>query len=114
MCSSVREAKLYALFFDNGKVDKHVNELAKTYQTFLTEDVHRTHLAHMIDMTQLTQQPDLIFNEMCLCDIILPDAILLLFSQFLHQKHATTIHSTDRSPSLSVLPRAKFLDKFSF
>ena len=114
MCSSVREAKLHALLFNNGKVDKQVNELVKTYQTFLTKDVCGTHLAHMIDMTQLTQQPDLIFDEMCLHDMILPDAVLLPFSQFLHQKHATTIHSTDRSPGLSVLPRAKFLDKFSF
>jgi len=114
MCSSVKEAKLHALLFNNGKVDKQVNELVKTYQTFLTKDVCGTHLAHMIDMTQLTQQPDLIFDEMCLHDMILPDAVLLPFSQFLHQKHATTIHSTDRSPSLLVLPRAKFLDKFSF
>src|SRR5260370_32505458 len=114
MCSSVREAKLHALLFNNGKVDKQVNELVKTYQTFLTKDVCGTCLAHMIDMTQLTQQLDLIFDETCLCDMILPDALLLPFSQFLHQKPATTIHSTDRSPSLSVLPRAKFLDKFSF
>src|SRR5258708_6899964 len=114
MCSSVREAKLHALLCNNGKVDKQVNELVKTYQTFLTKDVCGTHLAHMIDMTQLTQQPDLIFDEMCLHDMILPDAVLLPFSQFLHQKHATTIHSTNRSPGLLVLPRAKFLDKFSF
>jgi hypothetical protein len=114
MRSSVREAKLHALLFDHGEVHEHVDELAKTYQAFLAEDVRGTRLAHMIDMTQLTQQPDLIFDETCLRDMILPDALLLPFSQFLHQKHATTIHSTDRSPSLSVLPRAKFLDKFSF
>jgi len=54
MCSSVREAKLPALLFDHSKVHKHVDKLAKTYQAFLTKDVHGTHLAHMIDMTQLT------------------------------------------------------------
>jgi hypothetical protein len=95
-------------------VRERVDELAKTYQTFLAEDVRGTRLAHMVDMAQLTQQPDFIFDETCLRDMILPDAILLPFSQFLHQKHATTIYSSDKSPGLSVLPRAKFLDKFSF
>jgi hypothetical protein len=114
MRSSAKEAKLHALLFDHGEVRERVDELAKIYQAFLAEDVRGTRLAHMIDMSQLTQQPDLIFDEMGLRDMILPDDVLLPFLQFLHQKHATTIRSTDRSPGLSLLPRAKFLDKFSF
>jgi hypothetical protein len=114
MRSSAREAKLQALLFDHGEVRERVDELAKTYQAFLAEDTRGTRLAHMIEKAQLTQQPDFIFDETCLRDMILPDAVLLPFSQFLHQKHASTTHSTDRSPGLSVLPRAKFLDKFSF
>jgi hypothetical protein len=114
MRSSAREAKLKALLFDHGEVRERVDELAKTYQAFLAEDVRGTRLAHMIDMDQLAQQPDFIFDETCLRDMILPDAVLLPFSQFLHRKHAATIYSTDSSPSLLVSPRAKFLDKFSF
>jgi hypothetical protein len=114
MHSSAREAKLQALLFDHGEVREHVDELAKTYQAFLAEDTHGTRLAHMIEKAQLTQQLDFIFEETCLHDMILPDAVLLPFLQFLHQKHASTTHSTDRFPGLSVLPRAKFLDKFSF
>ena len=114
MRSSAREAKLHAILFDHGEVCKCVNELAKTYQAFLAEDVHGTCLAHMIDMSQLTQHPDLIFNEMCLRDTILPNAVILPFLWFLSQKHATTIHSTNKSPAFLILPRAKFLDKFSF
>jgi hypothetical protein len=114
MRSSAREAKLHAILFDCGEVRERVDELAKTYQALLAGDVPGTRLAHMIDMSQLTQQPDVIFDETCLRDMILPDAVLLPFSRFLRQKHATTINSTDESPGLSVLPRAKFLDKFSF
>ena len=111
MRSSAREAKLQALLFDHGEVRERVDELAKTYQAFLAEDARGTRLAHMIDMAQLIQQPDFVFDETCLRDMILPDAVLLPFSQFLRQEHATT---TDRSPGLSVSRRAKFLDKFSF
>jgi hypothetical protein len=114
MRSSAREAKLQALLFDHGEMRERVDELAKTYQAFLAEDIRGTRLAHMIDKAQVTQQPDFIFDETCLRDVILPDSILLPFSQFLHQRHATTAYSSDTSPGLSVLPRAKFLDKFSF
>jgi hypothetical protein len=114
MRSSAREAKLRALLFDHGEVHEHVKELVGTYQAFLAEDVRGTRLAHMVDMTQLTQQPDLIFDEMCLRDVTLPDAVLLPLSQFLRQKHATITNPTDGSPGLSVSPRAKLLDKFSF
>jgi hypothetical protein len=110
MRSSAREAKLQALLFDHGEVCEHVDELINKYQAFLTEDVRGTRLAHMIDMGQLTQQP-FVFDETRLQDRILPDAILLPFSQFLHQRLAT---SSDKSPSSSMLPWAKFLDKFSF
>ena len=113
MRSSAREAKLQALLFDHGEVREPVDELVKTYQAFLTEDVRGTRLAHMVDMAQLTQQPDIIFDESCLRDMILPDAVLLPFSQFL-QKHANTVYSTEKTPGLSALPRAKFLDKFPF
>ncbi|KAI0268937.1 hypothetical protein BGY98DRAFT_324945 [Russula aff. rugulosa BPL654] len=114
MRNSAREARLHALLFDHGEVCERVDELAKTYQAFLAEDVRGTRLAHMIDKAQLTQQPDFIFDETSLHDMILPDALLLPFSQFLHQKRPTTIYSTDQSPSLSARPRAKFLNKFSF
>ncbi|KAH9953228.1 hypothetical protein BC827DRAFT_165435 [Russula dissimulans] len=114
MRSSAREAKLRALLFDHGEVHEDVKELVRTYQAFLAEDVRGTRLAHMVDMTQLTQQPDLIFDEVCLRDMSIPDAVLRPFSQFLRQKRATTTHSTDESPGLSIFPRAKFLDKFSF
>ncbi|KAH9953586.1 hypothetical protein BC827DRAFT_1273388 [Russula dissimulans] len=114
MRSSAREAKLRALLFDHGEVHEDVEELVRTYQAFLAEDVRGTRLAHMVDMTQLTQQLDLIFDEVCLRDMSIPDAVLLPFSHFLRQKRATTTHSTDRSPGLSIFPMAKFLDKFSF
>jgi hypothetical protein len=114
MHSSAREAKLRALLFNHGKVHEDVEELVRTYQAFLAEDVRGTRLAHMVDMTQLTQQPDLIFDKVCLHDMSIPDAVLRPFSQFLCQKRATTTHSTDKSPGLSIFPRAKFLYKFSF
>lgn len=113
MRNSAREARLHALLFDHGEVCESVDELAKTYQAFLAEDVRGTRLAHMIDMAQLTQQPDLIFDETRLRDMILPDSVQLPLLEF-HQRHATTICSTDRSPDLSASCMAKFLDKFSF
>ena len=116
MCSSVREARLRALLFNHGEIHEDVEELVKTYQAFLAEDVRGTRLAQMVDMTQLTQQSDVIFDEKCLRDMDLPEDILLLFSQFLYQKRPATTHPTDmaRSSGLLVSPRAKFLDKFSF
>ncbi|KAH9051542.1 hypothetical protein EDB87DRAFT_1582376 [Lactarius vividus] len=113
MRSSAREAKLQALLFDHSEVHEHVGELAKTYEAFLNEDSRGTRLAHMVDMAHLTQQPDFVFDETCLCDANLPDAILPLLVQFLNQRHRTTIYSTDSCHGISVLPRAKFLDKFS-
>lgn len=112
MRNSAREAKLRALLFDHGEVRGGVDELAKTYQAFLAEDDRGTRLAHMIDVDKLGRQPDFIFDKTCLRDMSLPEAVLLPLSQFLDRKHATTIFST--SPALSVSPRAKFLDKFSF
>ena len=113
MRSSAREAKLHALLFDHSEVREHVGELAKTYEAFLAEDVRGTRLAHMVNMASLTQQPDFIFDETCLLDTTLPDATLTLLVQFLNQKYRTTTYSTDGSTSISVSPRAKFLDKFS-
>ncbi|KAH9057788.1 hypothetical protein EDB87DRAFT_1564659, partial [Lactarius vividus] len=113
MHSSAREAKLQALLFDHSEVHEHVGELAKTYEAFLNEDSRGTRLAHMVDMAHLTQQPDFVFDEACLRDANLPDAILPLLVQFLNQRHRTTIYSTDGCHGISVLPRAKFLDKFS-
>lgn len=110
MRSSAREAKLQALLFDHGEVHEHVDELVNTYQAFLAEDVRGTRLAHMVDMGQPNQEL-FVFDKTCLHDRILPDAILFPFSQFLHQRLTT---AADKFPSSSVLPRAKFLDKFSF
>ena len=50
MRSSAREAKLHTLLFNHGEVHRQVEELVRTYQAFLAEDVHGTHLAHMVDM----------------------------------------------------------------
>ncbi len=113
MRSSAREAKLQALLFDRSEVRERVGELAKTYGAFLAEDSRGTRLAHMIDTAHLTQQPDFAFDETCLRDATLPDAILPLLVQFLNQKYRTTIYSTDGFHGMSVSPRAKFLDKFS-
>lgn len=117
MRSSAREAKLQALLFDHSEVRERVGELAKTYEAFLAEDVRGTRLAHMVDIAHLSQQPDFVFDETCLRDTTLPDAILPLLVQFLNQKLRTTtgIHSTGNGfPGISVSPRAKFLDEFSF
>ena len=113
MHSSAREAKLHMLLFDHSEVCEHVSKLAKTYEAFLAEDVHGTHLAHMVNMASLTQQPDFIFDETCLLDMTLPDATLTLLVQFLNQKYRTTTYSTNSSTGILVSPRAKFLDKFS-
>lgn len=113
MRSSAREAKLQALLFDHSEVRERVGELAKTYEAFLAEDVRGTRLAHMVNMANLTQQPDFTFNETCLLDTTLPDTTLTLLVQFLNQKYRTTIYSSDGSTGISVSPSAKFLDKFS-
>jgi len=113
MRSSAREAKLQALRFDHHEVRERVGELTKTYEAFLAEDVHGTRLAHMVDTAQLTQSSEFTFDEACLCDAILPDAVLHLLVQFLNQKHRATVYSTNGSPGISISPIAKFLDKFS-
>jgi hypothetical protein len=113
MHSSAREANLQALLFNHSEAREHVSELAKTYEAFLSEDVRGTRLAHMVNVTQLTQQSDFAFDETCLRDTSLPDAVLLLLAQYLNRKHRSTIYSIDGSPGISVLPRAKLLDKFS-
>jgi hypothetical protein len=113
MRSSAREAKLQALLFDHSEVREGVDELVKTYQAFRTEDVRGTRLAHMVDMAQLTQQPDFVFDETCLRDMSIPEAVLLPLAQFLNRKHTTTIYSSGGSYGISVSPKAKFLDKFS-
>jgi hypothetical protein len=117
MRSSARDANLRALLFDHshGEVRERVRELAKTYEAFVAEDVRGTRLAHMVDTAQPThvQQPDFVFDETCLRDTSLPDAILPLLAPFLNRKHGTTIYSTNGSPGISVFTRAKFLDKFS-
>jgi hypothetical protein len=115
MRSSAREAKLQALLFDDSEVREGVDELVKTYQGFRTEDVRGTRLAHMVDMAQLTQQRNFIFDEKCLRDMSIPEAVLLPLTQFLsRQKHSTTTYPSDSSSGISVSPKAKFLDKFSF
>ena len=84
MRSSVREAKLHALLFDHDDVHECVGELTKTYETFLAEDVRGTRLAHMVNTAQPTQRPEFTFDEACLCDAILPDAVLHPLVQFLN------------------------------
>jgi hypothetical protein len=113
MRNSGREANLRALLSDHGEIRECVAELAKTYEAFLAEDSHGTRLAQMVDTTHQTQQSDFTFDETHLRESSLPDAILILLSQFLNQKHRTTIYSIDYPHSLMVSPRAKFLDKFS-
>jgi hypothetical protein len=113
MHSSAREANLQALLFDHSEAREHVSELAKTYEAFLSEDVRGTRLAHMVNVTHLTQQLDFAFDETCLRDTSLPDTVLLLLAQFLNGRHRSTIYSINGSSGISVLPRAKFLDKFS-
>ena len=84
MRSSAREAKLHALLFDHDDVHEHVGELTKTYETFLAEDICGTHLAHMADTARPTQRPEFTFDEVCLHDAILPDAVLHPLVQFLN------------------------------
>lgn len=112
--SSAREAKLQALLFDHSEVREGVDELVKTHQAFRAEDVRGTRLAHMLDMARLEQQPDFVFDETCLRDMSIPEAVLPPLAQFLNRKHSTTIYSSDGSSGISVSPKAKFLDKFSF
>jgi hypothetical protein len=114
MRSSAREAKLQALLFDHSGVRERVDELVKTYEAFRAEDVRGTRLAHMVDKAQLAQQPDFVFDETCLRDMSIPDAVLLPLAQFLNRKRSTTIYSSDNFSGISVSPKAKFLDKFSF
>jgi hypothetical protein len=114
MRSSAREAKLQALLFDHREMREGVDELVKVHQAFRAEDVRGTRLAHMVDMTQLTQQPDFVFDETCLRDMSIPEAVLLPLARFLNRKHTTTIYSSNGSSGISVSPNAKFLDKFSF
>jgi hypothetical protein len=114
MRSSAREAKLQALLFDHSEVRERVDDLVKTYEAFRAEDVRGTRLAHMVDKSQLTQQPDFIFDETCLHDMRIPDAVLLPLAQFLNRKHSTTVYCSESSSSILVSPNAKFLDKFSF
>ncbi len=113
MHSSAREAKLQALLSDHSEVCERVGELAKTYETFLTEDVQGTRLAHMVGTMQLVQQPDIAFDETRLRDLNLTDAMLPLLAQFLNQKHRTTLQHISGSLGDVVSPRAKLLDKFS-
>lgn len=110
MRNSRREANLRALLSDNGEVRESVAELAKTYEAFLAEDSRGTRLAHMVDTTQ---RLDFAFDETHLRESSLPDAEHILLSQFLNQKHRTTIYSIGCPPSRMVSPKAKFLDKFS-
>ena len=114
MHSSVREAKLHALLLNHDDVCEHVGKLTKTYETFLAEDVRETCLAHMVDTAQPTQRLEFTFDEACLCDAILPDAVLHLLAQFLNRKHrATTTYSANGSPDIPISPTAKFINKFS-
>lgn len=115
MRSSAREARLQGLLFDRKELhNKGVDGLIKTYQAFCAEDVRGTRLAHMIDMTQLAQQPDFVFDKSCLHDTNIPEAVLLPLARFLNRKHTTNIYSSDSSSGIPVSARAKFLDKFSF
>jgi hypothetical protein len=116
MRSSAREAKLQALLFDHSEVRKGVDELVTTCQAFRAEDVRGTRLAHMINTSQLTQQPDFVFDDSCLRDMSIPEVVLLPLAQFLNRERTTTIYSSrsDGSSGISVSPEARFLDKFSF
>ena len=114
MRSSAREAKLHALLFDHDDVREHVGELTKTYETFLAEDIRGTRLAHMADTARPTQRPEFTFDEVCLRDAILPDAVLHPLAQFLNREHrATTTYSASGSHDIPISPTAKFLNKFS-
>jgi len=114
MRSSAREAKLQALLFDSSEVHEGVDELIKTYQAFCAEDVRGTRLAHMVDMAQLTQQPDFVFDRTSLQDMSIPEAVLHPLAHFLNRKHTTIVYSSNSSSGISVSPMAKFLQKFSF
>jgi hypothetical protein len=113
MHSSTREAKLRSLISDHGEVCECVGELAKTYETFLAEDVRGTCLAHMVGTTQLMQRPEIAFDETRLHDLNLADSTLLLLAQLLNQKHRTTLYHASGSLGNMFSPRAKLLDRFS-
>ena len=113
MHSSAREARLQALLSDHSEVRERISELAKRYESILAEDARGTCLAHMVGATQLTPWLNVAFNETCLCDSNLTNAMLVLLAHFLNRKYRTPKYHTSGSLGSIISPRAKLLDKFS-
>ena len=85
MHSSAKEVRLQALLFDHKELhNKGVDGLIKTYQAFCNEDVRGMCLAHMVDIAQLAQQPDFVFDKSHLYDMGIPEALLLPLAWFLN------------------------------
>lgn len=114
MHSSAREANLQAILSDDSEVRSNVGQLVDVYNNILAEDVRGTRLAHMTDTVHLTQQADLTYDEKCVREASLPDAILAVFVQFLNFKRSRprAIDATE-SPWGVIASPTKFLDKFS-
>ena len=116
MHSSVREANFQALLSDDSEMRSHVSDLVEVYETFRTEDVRGTRLAHMVDAAHVTQpQPDLVYDETRLRKSRLPDSALASFIQFLNCKYHFAAGSSNLN-SLAhtvISPEANFLDSFS-
>lgn len=118
MHSSVREANFQALLSDDSEMSSHVSDLVEVYETFRTEDVRGTRLAHMVDAARVKQpQPDLVYDETRLRESRLPDSALASFIRFLNCKYNVTAGSTgssfDSLANTIISPEASFLDSFS-
>ena len=120
MHSFMREANFQALLSDDSEMCSHVSDLVEVYEAFQTEDVHKIHLAHMVDAAHVTQpQPDPAYDETHLHESKLPNSALASFTQFLNCKYNVTTGSSNPSSNLNSLAHtiisleASFLDSFS-
>lgn len=120
MHSFMREANFQALLSDDSEMCSHVSDLVEVYEAFQTEDVHKIHLAHMVDAAHVTQpQPDPAYDETHLHESKLPNSALASFIQFLNCKYNVTTGSSNPSSNLNSLAHtiisleASFLDSFS-
>jgi hypothetical protein len=114
MHSSAREANLHSLLEDDSEVRSHVSDLVRVYKSILAEDVRGMRLAHMIDAVRFTQQTaDIAYDGNSLRESNLPDAILVVFRQFLRCKYPK-LRDKDAADDSSVSsPKAKVLDRLS-